>query len=129
MNVMEKMEQFGIVPVVVLDDAKDAVPLARAMQAGGLPCAEVTLRTAAGLGSIEQMSELGDILVGAGTVLTEKQVELTHAAGGKFIISPDTYDAVIKKTRELDMVSMPGSFSPSEAQAAHRYGADFIKLF
>jgi 2-dehydro-3-deoxyphosphogluconate aldolase/(4S)-4-hydroxy-2-oxoglutarate aldolase len=62
-------------------------------------------------------------------VLTEKQVELTYNAGGEFIISPDTYEAVIKKTKELGMVSMPGALTPSEIQSAVRYGADFVKLF
>lgn len=69
------------------------------------------------------------MLIGAGTVLNEKYVELTKNAGGKFIISPDTNEKVIKKTLELDMVSMPGAFTPTEAQAAHTYGADFVKLF
>ena len=67
--------------------------------------------------------------MGAGTVITEKQVELTKNAGGRFIISPDTFDAVISKTRELDMVSMPGALTPSEIQAAYRFGADFVKVF
>ena len=67
--------------------------------------------------------------IGAGTVITEKQVELTKSAGGLFIISPDTYGAVIDKTRMLEMVSMPGALTPTEIQAAHRYGADFVKLF
>lgn len=67
--------------------------------------------------------------IGAGTVLTEKQVELTKNAGGCFIISPDTCGEVIKKTRELEMVSVPGALTPSEIQQAHRYGADFVKLF
>lgn len=71
----------------------------------------------------------GKMLIGAGTVLTEKQVELTKNAGGKFIISPDTNEQVIKKTRELGLVSMPGALTPTEIQAAHTYGADFVKLF
>ena len=70
-----------------------------------------------------------NIAPGAGTVVTEKQVELTYDAGGKFIISPDTYDAVIKKTRELNMVSIPGALTASEIRAAVRYGADYVKLF
>jgi 2-dehydro-3-deoxyphosphogluconate aldolase/(4S)-4-hydroxy-2-oxoglutarate aldolase len=67
--------------------------------------------------------------VGAGTVLTEKQVDLTAQAGGKFIISPDTCPPVIEKTRDLGLVSMPGALTPTEIQAAHRAGADFVKLF
>ena len=67
--------------------------------------------------------------VGAGTVLTKKQVELTQKAGGKFIISPDAYPEVIEATRGLGMVSIPGAVTPTEMQIAHRAGADFIKLF
>ena len=71
----------------------------------------------------------GKMLIGAGTVLTEKQVELTKNAGGKFIISPDTNKEVIIKTKKLGLVSIPGAFTPSEAVAAHNAGADFVKLF
>lgn len=67
--------------------------------------------------------------IGAGTVLSERQVELTATAGGKFIISPDANQSVIRKTRELGLVSMPGALTPSEIQAAHLAGADFVKLF
>ena len=67
--------------------------------------------------------------IGAGTVLTPYQVELTKKAGGRFIISPDCFEDVIKKTTELEMVSMPGALTPTEAQSAARAGADFVKLF
>lgn len=71
----------------------------------------------------------GRMLIGAGTVLTEKQVELTKSAGGRFIISPDTNPAVIAKTKKLGLVSIPGAVTPSEAVTAHNAGADFVKLF
>lgn len=71
----------------------------------------------------------GKMLIGAGTVLSEKQVELTKNAGGKFIISPDTCPEVIKETKKLGLVSIPGAFTPSEAVIAHKAGADFVKLF
>ena len=71
----------------------------------------------------------GKILIGAGTVLTEKQVELTKQSGGLFIISPNTDTEIIRKTNELEMVSIPGALTPTEAQTAHRAGADFVKLF
>ena len=81
--------------------------------------------------NIEMLAKHFDdkMFIGAGTVLTESQVELTKKAGGKFIISPDTYPEVIKKTNSLDMVSIPGALTPSEIQEAHRCGADFVKLF
>ena len=69
------------------------------------------------------------MLIGAGTVLTEQQVALTRQAGGKFIISPDTNEQVIRATRAADLVSIPGALTPSEAMTAHRAGADFVKLF
>lgn len=71
----------------------------------------------------------GKMLIGAGTVLSEKQVELTKNAGGKFIISPDTCPEVIKETKKLGLVSIPGAFTPSEAVIAYKAGADFVKLF
>ena len=71
----------------------------------------------------------GRMLIGAGTVLTEKQVELTKNAGGKFIISPDTNSSVITKTKKSGLVSIPGALTPSEAVVAHNAGADFVKLF
>ena len=71
----------------------------------------------------------GRVRVGAGTVMTESQVEYAYQAGAEFIISPDCYEPVIRKTRELGMVSMPGALTPTEAANAHRFGADFVKLF
>ena len=129
MNAMKKMERFGIVPVVVLDKTEDAVPLARAMQAGGLPCAEVTLRTAAGLGSIEKMSELGDILVGAGTVLTLDQCKDALAAGAKFIVSPGLNTKIVEFCLERDIAVLPGCVTPTEIMQAMELGLDTVKFF
>ncbi|WP_143442559.1 bifunctional 4-hydroxy-2-oxoglutarate aldolase/2-dehydro-3-deoxy-phosphogluconate aldolase, partial [Klebsiella pneumoniae] len=80
---------------------------------------------------IEMLAEhfKGEMLVGAGTVLTERQVELTRKAGGKFIISPDTNPDIIKKTKEMGLVSIPGALTPSEIVTASRAGADFVKVF
>lgn len=113
------------------------VPLAQAMYDGGIKLLELTY-SANGSVSDEETAENIRILaehfenkmaIGAGTVLTEKQVELTKNAGGKFIISPDTYDKVIKKSIELDLVSIPGALTPTEIQSATRLGADYVKLF
>ena len=116
---------------------KDLIPMAEAMYNGGIRLLEITYSADGSIsdedtaGSIKLLCDhFGDRMhIGAGTVLTEKQVELTAAAGGKFIISPDTSESVIKKTVELGLVSMPGALTPTEIQAAHRYGADFVKLF
>ena len=86
---LEKLGQFGVVPVVVLDDAKDAAPLAKALCEGGLACAEVTFRTDAAEESIRIMTEAyPEMVVGAGTVLTTEQVDRAVAAGAKFIVTP-----------------------------------------
>ncbi len=136
-KIIETIEKEKIIVIVRGVEREKLLPLAEAMYEGGIRLLEITFdakgkitdeETAANIKLLADAFE-GRMHIGAGTVLTEKQVELTHAAGGKFIISPDTYDAVIKKTRELELVSMPGCITPSEAQAAHRSGADFIKLF
>ena len=124
--------------VIVRGCAPDKlIPLARAMYEGGVRLIEITYSangsisdedTAKSIALLSKEFE-GKMLVGAGTVLTEKQVELTKEAGGKFIISPNTDKAVIEKTRALSLVSMPGAFSPTEICDAHKYGADFVKLF
>ena len=88
-TIVEQFYQYGVVPVVVLEDAKDAVRLAKALMDGGLPCAEVTFRTEAAEDAIRLMSkEYPDMLVGAGTVLTIDQVDRAVAAGARFIVSP-----------------------------------------
>lgn len=124
--------------VIVRGVAKEKlIPLAEAMYAGGIRLLEITYsatntptaeETAESIRALSEHFE-GRMFIGAGTVLDEKQVELTKNAGGKFIISPDVNEAVIKKTVELGLVSMPGALTPTEITAAHRAGADFVKLF
>ncbi len=113
------------------------IPLTEALYKGGIRLVEVTY-DACGIVSDEKTSEQikmlaeyfkNRMLIGAGTVLTAEQVELTAKAGGKFIISPDTNVEVIEKTNELGLVSIPGALTPSEITLAHRAGADFVKLF
>ena len=88
-ELLQKVSDLGVVPVVVLNDAKDAAPLAKALCEGGLPCAEVTFRTDAAEESIRLMAEnFPDMLIGAGTVLTTEQVDRAMAAGASFIVSP-----------------------------------------
>ena len=107
------------------------------MKNGGIRLVEVTFDqtgTVSDSTTAEYIAALkerfGDLLrIGAGTVMTESQVEFAYKAGAEFIISPDCYEPVIKKTRELGMVSIPGVFTPTEAANAHRFGADFVKLF
>lgn len=111
-EVLEKIQKIGIVPVVVLNDAKDAEPLAKALCNGGLPCAEVTFRTDAAEESIRIMSEkYPEMLVGAGTVLTTEQVDRAVAAGAKFIVSPGLNPKIVKYCVEKNIPVTPNLHS------------------
>ena len=129
-EVLEKIQEIGIVPVVVLDDAKDAAPLAKALCEGGLPCAEVTFRTAAAEESIRIMSEqFPEMLVGAGTVLTTEQVDRAVAAGAKFIVSPGLNPRIVKYCVEKGILITPGCANPSDIEQALENGLDVVKFF
>lgn len=129
-EVLKQIEKVGIVPVVVLDDVKDAEPLAKALCEGGLPCAEVTFRTAAAEESIRIMSEkFPDMLVGAGTVLTTEQVDRAVAAGAKFIVSPGLNPKVVKYCVEKGIPVTPGTANPSDIEAALEFDLDVVKFF
>ncbi len=130
MNIFEQFSKIGIIPVVVLDDAKDAEPLARALCEGGLPCAEVTFRTAAAAESIRIMSEkFPDMLVGAGTVLTPAQVDEAIACGAKFIVSPGFNPTVVKYCLDKGIPVTPGTQTPSDMEKAIEMGLDVVKFF
>ena len=127
---LQKLEQFGIVPVVVLDDAADAAPLAKALCDGGLACAEVTFRTAAAEESIRIMTtEYPDMVVGAGTVLTTDQVDRAIAAGAKFIVSPGLDPKIVTYCIEKNIPITPGVVTPSEIAKAIELGLDVVKFF
>lgn len=129
-EVLEKIQKIGIVPVVVLDDAKDAEPLAKALCDGGLPCAEVTFRTAAAEESIRIMSEkFPQMLVGAGTVLTTEQVDRAVAAGAKFIVSPGLNPKIVKYCIEKGVPITPGTSNPSDVEQAIELGLEVVKFF
>lgn len=129
-TVLEQIEKIGIVPVVVLNDAKDAEPLAKALVNGGLPCAEVTFRTEAAEESIRIMSEkYPEMLVGAGTVLTTEQVDRAVAAGAKFIVSPGLNPKVVTYCLKKNIPVTPGTQTPSEMEQALELGLDVVKFF
>lgn len=129
-EVLEKIQKIGIVPVVVLNDAKDAEPLAKALCNGGLPCAEITFRTDAAEESIRIMSEkYPEMLVGAGTVLTTEQVDRAVAAGAKFIVSPGLNPKIVKYCVEKNIPITPGICTPSEAEQAIENGLEVVKFF
>ena len=129
-EVLQKIQKIGIVPVVVLDDAKDAEPLAKALCEGGLPCAEVTFRTAAAEESIKIMTDkYPDMLVGAGTVLTTEQVDRAVNAGAKFIVSPGLNSKVVKYCIDKGIPVTPGTSNPSDVEQAIELGLDVVKFF
>lgn len=129
MSVFDTLATHRIVPVVVLDRAEDAAPLAEALVAGGLPVAEVTFRTAAAVKAIEIMAARGDIIVGAGTVLTPEQVDQAAAAGATYIVSPGTSVRVVERAREHGLVVLPGAVTPTEIQAGLELGLNTLKFF
>lgn len=129
-TVEETIQKMGVVPVVVLNDAKDAVPLARALCEGGLPCAEVTFRTDAAEESIRIVTtEFPEMLVGAGTVLTTGQVDRAVAAGSKFIVSPGFDPEIVDYCLEKEIPVFPGCITPSEVALAVRRGLKIVKFF
>lgn len=129
-TVAEKIAELGVVPVVVLEDAKDAAPLAKALVEGGLPCAEVTFRTAAAEESIKLMTaEYPDMFVGAGTVLTIDQVDRAVAAGSKFIVSPGFDPEIVDYCLEKEIPVFPGCITPSEVAQAVKRGLKVVKFF
>ena len=129
-EVLEKLGKIGIVPVVVLDDAKDAENLGRALMEGGLPCAEVTFRTAAAEESIRILSEkFPEMIVGAGTVLTIEQVDRAVKAGAKFIVSPGTNPKVVDYCVKNNIPITPGTCTPSNVETSLVFGIDVVKFF
>ena len=129
-EVLEKISKIGIVPVVVLDDAKDAEPLAEALIKGGLPCAEVTFRTAAAEESIRIMAQkVPEMLVGAGTVLTTEQVDRAVAAGASLIVSPGFDPEIVDYCISKNIEVVPGIVTPSELAQAVKRGLTRVKFF
>ena len=130
MTVLERLKKAGIVPVVVLDDAKDASPTANAMLAGGIDVMEITFRTAAAADSIKAVADnCPDMLVGAGTVLNLDQCKLAIEMGAKFIVSPGFDAQVVSYCLEKGVAVTPGCVTPTEITAAVNMGLKVIKFF
>ena len=128
--VLEQISKIGIVPVVKIDRAEDALPLAKALCAGGLPCAEVTFRTDAAAEAIKIMTDnFPDMCVGAGTVLNAAQVDAAIEAGSKFIVSPGLNPKTVKYCIEKNIPITPGTSSPSDIEQAIELGLDVVKFF
>ena len=113
-----QLKNVGVVPVVVIDDADDAVPVAEALREGGLPIIEVTLSTAAAPEAIRRIAEnVAEVVVGAGTVLNGEQVKIAVEAGARFIVSPGLHESVVTGSRALDLPISPGIATAAEALA------------
>lgn len=126
----DKIKSFGVIPVVVLENAEDAKPLAEALVKGGLPVAEVTFRTAAAKESIRIMSEnYPEMLVGAGTVLSVSQVDEAVEAGAKFIVTPGFDKEVVDYCLSKNIPVFPGVITPTEVTMAVKRGLEVVKFF
>lgn len=129
-DILKKIGEIGIVPVVVLKDSSDALPLSEALVKGGLSCAEITFRTSAAEESIRLISKANpDILVGAGTVLTVEQADKAMNAGAKFIVSPGLNPKVVEHCLKNNYPVCPGIATPSEIECALGFGLDVVKFF
>jgi len=126
------LEALGpVVPVVVIDDASRAPDVAAALLAGGIRCAEITLRTDAGLGAIEEVAalDLAGFTVGAGTVLSLADLESSVAAGARFIVSPGFDEELVERATALGVAVLPGAATATEVQRAVKAGLDTVKFF
>lgn len=137
MSILKQIKEKKIIAIIRGVPSKDILETAKALIAGGICLMEITFDHTSAEGMQNTLDcydiltrELDDqILLGAGTVLTEEEVILAYEHGAKYIISPDTDAAVIRKTKELDLISMPGALTPTEVVRAWKYGADIVKVF
>lgn len=129
MDIYEKIKSLKIVPVVKIEQVEDAKPLAKSLIAGGLPVAEVTLRTLAAYEAIKEMAELPEMLVGAGTVVNLEQARLAKEAGAKFIVSPGLCVEVVNYAKENNIPIFPGVCTPTEIMLAMELELPIVKFF
>ena len=127
--ILDQFEKMRVIPVVAIENARDAAPLADALIEGGLPCAEITFRTAAAIDAMHTMAQRGDILVGAGTVLKVDQVKAAVDAGAQFMVSPGFNPKVVGYCVENNIAITPGICTPSDIEAALEFGVEVLKFF
>ncbi len=129
-GILQTLSELGVVPVVTIDRAEDGVPLAEALVAGGLPCAEITYRTAAaGKGIRSITTEFPSVLVGAGTVLIQDQAERAVEAGARFVVSPGFDPSVVEWCLEHGVSVIPGVATPTDVQMGLTRGLNTFKFF
>ncbi|WGY48130.1 bifunctional 4-hydroxy-2-oxoglutarate aldolase/2-dehydro-3-deoxy-phosphogluconate aldolase [Vibrio sp. ABG19] len=130
MTLEQQLQQIKIVPVIAINHADQAVPLAKVLVENGLPCAEVTFRTDAAQESIRLMREAyPELLIGAGTVLTTEQVDQAIAAGADFIVSPGLNPTTVKYCQQRGIAIVPGVNNPSLVEQAMELGLKTVKFF
>ncbi|MDR3051739.1 MAG: bifunctional 4-hydroxy-2-oxoglutarate aldolase/2-dehydro-3-deoxy-phosphogluconate aldolase [Oscillospiraceae bacterium] len=130
MDMLDRLSLAGIVPVIKIEDAADAVPLCRALAEGGLPVAEITFRTAAAPDAIAAVHrELPDVLLGAGTVLTAEQVDKAKAAGAGYVVTPGINPQVVARCQQVGLPVVPGCANPSDIEVAIGFGLKVVKFF
>ena len=128
--VTEKMRQCGIIPVIVIENAEDALPLGKALLEAGLTCAEITFRTDAAIPAIRLLhQEYPGLLIGAGTVLTKKQADEAVRFGAQFIVTPGLNPLVVSHVQKKGIPVFPGVFTPTEVETAMSYGLKDLKFF
>lgn len=129
-GILTQLGEYGIIPVIKIDDVNNALPLAKALCAGGLPVAEITFRTSCAKDAIATITrEIPNMLVGAGTVLTCEQADDAAAAGAKFIVSPGFNPKVVRHCKEKGIPITPGCSSPTDIEAAIELGLEVVKFF
>jgi len=129
-TILKQIEEIGIVPTIKIEDAEKAVPLARALVAGGIPCAEITFRTTQAEAAIGRIAaEVPDILLGAGTVLSTEQVDRAIGAGAKFIVAPGLNPKVVSHCLARNVPVTPGCSTPSDIEQALEFGLEAVKFF
>jgi 2-dehydro-3-deoxyphosphogluconate aldolase/(4S)-4-hydroxy-2-oxoglutarate aldolase len=126
---VDRLTELRLVPMVVIDDARQASGFGDVLAAGGLPLAEITFRTAAAEDAIRQLAKRGDLLVGAGTVLTTEQADRAIGAGAEFIVAPGTNPKVVEHVLKRGVPMVPGVATPSEIELAISLGASALKFF
>lgn len=128
-EVLERLERMRVLPVVTIDEANQAVPLADALIAGGLPCIELTLRTNAGLDALAALQGREDLLVGAGTVTTPERARQAIERGARFLVSPGLDEEIVQIAHDAGVLAFPGVSTATEVQRAARLGLGTVKLF
>ena len=129
-NLIKQLKELKVVPVIKIDNAEDAIPLAKALKEGGLPCAEITFRTDAAEEAIKRIHDaFPEFLIGAGTVLTPEQADAATSAGATFIVSPGLNPTVVKHCTDKGYHIIPGVYTPSEIELGMSLGLSYLKFF